>query len=296
MRFHLSSRSIVTAAMAALLSLPAIAADFQSSRISVRTEGSGSDVVLIPGLSSSPRVWTEMIKAVPGHRYHMIQVQGFAGTPANGNKEGLVAAPVADEIARYIKETGLQKPAVIGHSMGGTMGMMLAARHPEAVSRLMVVDMMPFLGAMFVPPGAKPEVLKAIADSLEAGMRNATPEARKQKATATITSMVNTESMRDGALDDSLKSDSDVAIRAYRELILTDLMPELSNIAAPMNVLYVYPKGAPISESQIDVYYKLAYANAKNATLKRISDSAHFIMWDQPAQFQTEVKAFLKVN
>jgi pimeloyl-ACP methyl ester carboxylesterase len=28
-------------------------------------------------------------------------------------------------------------------------------------------------------------------------------------------------------------------------------------------------------------------------TLKRVPDSAHFIMWDQPARFQAEVKEFL---
>jgi pimeloyl-ACP methyl ester carboxylesterase len=29
-------------------------------------------------------------------------------------------------------------------------------------------------------------------------------------------------------------------------------------------------------------------------TLKRIPDSAHFIMWDQPQRFEEEVKTFLK--
>jgi pimeloyl-ACP methyl ester carboxylesterase len=36
--------------------------------------------------------------------------------------------------------------------MGGAIGLMLAARHPEALSRLMVVDILPFMGAMFGPP------------------------------------------------------------------------------------------------------------------------------------------------
>jgi pimeloyl-ACP methyl ester carboxylesterase len=98
-------------------SVPAFAAPFASSRITVRTEGSGPDVVLVPGLNSSPRVWAEMVKAVPGYRYHLVQVSGFAGQPKDGNAEGPVAAPVAEEIDRYIKEAGLTRPAVIGHSM-----------------------------------------------------------------------------------------------------------------------------------------------------------------------------------
>lgn len=294
-----SSRSLRAAAIAALLSLPlaaAHAAQFASDRITVRTEGSGADVVLIHGMRSSPRVWTEMIKAVPGYRYHLVQMAGYGGLPNTGNKEGDVAAPVAEEIARYIKTAGLQKPAIIGHSMGGTIGMMIAARHPDALSRLMVVDMMPFLGTMFGPPGSTSASLVPTADAVAARMRAATPEESAKHAETTIAGMINTESMRAGALEDSRRSDTDMAIRSFRELILTDLRPELANIKVPVSVLYVYPKGAPIPEDKIDDYYQHAYSNAKHATVKRITDSGHFIMWDQPERFQAEVRDFLKAD
>lgn len=165
-------------ALAASALIPAFAAGFESDRISVTVEGEGSDVILIPGLNSSPRVWREMMRAVPGHRYHLVQVSGFAGQARGGNVEGAVAAPVAEEIARYSAAGGLKKPAVIGHSMGGTIGLMLAARHPDLPSRLMVVDMIPFLGAMFGPPGTTADSVKPQADSLLMQMRAAEP-ARK---------------------------------------------------------------------------------------------------------------------
>jgi pimeloyl-ACP methyl ester carboxylesterase len=271
----------------------AIAAPFESTRITVRTEGSGPDVVLIPGLNSSPRVWAEMVKAVPGYRYHLVQVSGFAGQPKGGNLEGKVAAPVAEEIDRYIKETGLEQPAVIGHSMGGTIGMMVAIRHPADLSRLMVVDMFPFLGAFFGGPGATAASVEPIADRVAAGMRAATPDERSKRATDTINNMVNTEAMRPGAIDDSLRSDADVGTRAYHELVVTNLIPELQKITVPLTVLYAFPKGMPVSVERFDGYYKGAYAPVPNVVLKRIPDSAHFIMWDQPARFQAEVKEFL---
>ena len=274
-------------------SVPAFAAPFASSRITVRTEGAGPDVVLIPGLNSSPRVWAEMIEAVPGYRYHLVQVSGFAGQPKGGNTEGPVAAPVAEEIDRYIKESGLRQPAVIGHSMGGTMGMMLAARHPGDLSRLMVVDMVPFLGMFFGGPGATAATIVPVADRVEAGMRAATPEERSKRAVDTINSMVNTESMRAAGIDDSLRSDADVGTRAYRELIVTDLGPELPKIAVPVTVLYIQPKYVPIPATQFDAVFKEAFAPVGKLTLKRIPDSAHFVMWDQPVRFQAEVKEFL---
>lgn len=268
------------------------AKDFTSGRISVKTSGVGSDVILIPGLGSSPRVWAELIKAVPGHRYHLIQVSGFAGQAVGANQDGVVAAPVAEEIARYIAEQGLQKPAVIGHSLGGTIGMMLAARHPQATSKLMVVDMLPFLGALFGPPGTTADSIKPTADAILANLRNADPSARLQTAQATLSGMIDTVAMRVGAIEDSVTSDAGVTGRAYHELIVTDLTPELAQIVVPVTVLYVLPKGIPFTEAQMDGYYQAAYAQLKGAALKRISASAHFIMWDQAEQFQREVRAF----
>ena len=98
---------------------PRAAAPFKPSRISVAVRGSGPDVILIPGLSASRGIWNGTVAAVPGYRYHLVQVAGFAGTPAGGNAAGSVAAPVADEIARYIAANRLERPAIVGHSMGG---------------------------------------------------------------------------------------------------------------------------------------------------------------------------------
>ena len=284
---------LLSLAWAALSPSAAFADRFESDRITVTTVGEGSDVILVPGLNSSPRVWAEMVKALPGHRYHLIHVSGFAGQPAGGNSAGPVAAPVAEEIARYIASAGLEKPAVIGHSMGGTIAMMLAARHPEALSKLMVVDMVPFMGAMFGPPGTTAESVKPTADAILAQMRAADLAVRRTKAEATINGMIDTVAMRPGAIDDSIKSDPDVSARAFHELIVTDLMPELSKIVVPTTVLYVTPKGVPLTDAQMDGYYQAAYTPLKGAVLKRIPASAHFIMWDQPARFQGEVKAFL---
>lgn len=287
-------RSLLAAALAACaLSASAFAAPFASERITVTTQGTGSDVVLIPGMGSSPRVWAELMAAVPGHRYHLVKVNGFAGAPKSGNGAGAVVAPVAEEVARYMAASGLKPTPVIGHSMGGTVTLMLAARHPEAVSRLMVVDMIPFLGQLFGPPGTTAQSIKPTADAILARMQAATPEARSASSTAMIKSMVNTEAMRAGALDDSLTSDQDVVARVYHELIVTDLAPELGAIKAPATVLFVTPPSVPLTEAQMTAVYQGAYASLKGAQIKYIPASAHFIMWDQPARFQAEVKAFL---
>lgn len=277
------------AGVSAVASAPA----FASERITVRVEGQGSDVVLIPGLSSSPTVWAETVGAHPGHRFHLVQLNGFAGAPARGNADGVVAAPAAEEIARYIREQGLQKPAVIGHSMGGTMAMMAAARHPDLVGKVLVVDMLPWIGVFFGPPGATVEQVRPVADQIRAGMSGPPSPQGEAMLTQTINGMIRTEGRRAGVLAESRASDRGVSARAYHELVTTDLRPELPKISAPVTVLYVQPGGSPLTEAQTDGLYRQAYAGLRGAQLKRIPDAAHFIMFDQPERFQAEVRSFL---
>ena len=271
----------------------AAASAFASDRISVRVEGEGPDVILIPGLSSSPTVWAETVKAHPGHRFHLVQLNGFAGAPARGNAEGPVAAPVAEEVARYIQGRGLKRPAVIGHSMGGTIALMTAAGHPERVGRVMVVDMLPWMGVMFGAPGSTPESVRPVADQIRAAMSGpATPQGDAMQQQM-IASMIKTEGLRAGPIADSRASDRGVSARAFHELIVTDLRPELPRITAPVTVLYVNPPQSPLKDAQMEAGYRAAYAGLKRVQLKRIPDSWHFIMFDQPERFQSEVRSFL---
>ncbi|MGV9008274.1 alpha/beta fold hydrolase [Brevundimonas sp.] len=273
-------------------------ADFESGRFHVRIDGPEQpigDIILIPGLSSSPEVWDGLTEALKDrYRIHRIHVQGFAGAAPEDNATGPVAAPVAEDIARYIAEQGLTRPTVIGHSMGGTIGMMLAARHPNAVGKLMVVDMVPFMGAMFGAPGATAESVAPVAEQIYQGMATSPPEAYRAQAEASVTGMINTESLRAGPLEDTRTSDQAVSSSAFRELILTDLRPELSRITAPTEVLYVKFNDPRMTTEMVDGIYAASFANLPGAKLKRIDDSAHFIMLDQPDRFLAEVNAFLE--
>lgn len=282
----------------ALLALAACASTpdtgFSSDRISVVTRGSGSDVILIHGLSSSRDVWNTTADALDdNHRVHLVQLNGFAGAPTAGAAEGNVSGPAADEIARYIRESGLDRPAVIGHSMGGTIGMMLAARHPDAVGKLMVVDMFPFMGAMFGGAAATPESLAPVADQIRTAMRAAPQGEVSPQTVATINTMVRTEAARPEIIEHARLSDVGVTANAFHELIVTDLRPELPRISAPVTVLYVIPPQAPITPEQYEGYMRASYANLPQARLIKIEDSYHFIMIDQFDRFMSEVNTFL---
>jgi pimeloyl-ACP methyl ester carboxylesterase len=276
---------------------PADAADnagFVSARITVTLRGSGPDIILVPGLNSHRDVWAQLADSVEGrYRLHLVQVNGFAGAPPGDNAEGPVSAPVADEIARYITGSKLAKPAVVGHSMGGTIAMMVGARHPDLVGRVMVVDMPPFLGGMFGPPGATAESMRPVADSMRAAMLAAPPGAPTMFEQMAPT-MTMVDSMRPRLINGSRGSHPATTANAFHELLVTDLRPELPRIAVPLTVLYVVPPHAPIPGAQIEAAYQSMYGVVPNAQVIRVENSWHFIMWDQPGRMVTELDAFMK--
>jgi pimeloyl-ACP methyl ester carboxylesterase len=298
MKTSLEPFAVIVLTLAACTSAPRAdpgAAAFSSERISVIIRGTGPDIILIPGLTGHRDDWGDVTDTLDNrYRLHLVQVNGFAGFAAGANAAGPVAAPVADEVARYIRATGLDRPAVIGHSMGGTIGMMLAARHGRAVGRLMVVDMVPYMGTLFAPPGATAESIRTAADQFRARIIAEPPGSPGGTLEQMFATMTRVEAMRPVLLQRLAASDRRAVANAFHELIVTDLRPELARITVPMTILYVIPPNAPLPPGQFDAAMRDLYANAANARLFRIDDSNHFIQLDQPALFVSEVDAFMQ--
>ena len=96
--------------LAGLPGAAAAQAPFAPTRFSVRVVGQGPDVILIPGLTAGPEVWASTVAAMPGHRFHLIHVAGFAGAPAGGNARGAVVSPLADALASVPGEPQCRAP------------------------------------------------------------------------------------------------------------------------------------------------------------------------------------------
>jgi pimeloyl-ACP methyl ester carboxylesterase len=270
-----------------------VLADPISDRISVTVRGHGPDVILIPGLTSSSAVWDATATHLETHyRLHIVQINGFAGSPARANADGPVLQPVLDALDAYIKTNHLKSPRIIGHSLGGTMGMMLALQHPEDVGDLMVVDALPFTGFLF---GATDV---ASAKQIAAKMRDDTLKesqaayARDEKRFLSI--LVKSPDGRKIATDWAITSDKSVVARVSYEDLTTDLRPQLPYIKVPVTMLYPWDSSSPYSKSDTDAFYLQLFAGLPNKTMVRIDNSYHFIMLDQPDSFIAQVDKFLK--
>jgi pimeloyl-ACP methyl ester carboxylesterase len=264
-----------------------------SERISVTVRGKGPDVVLIPGLACSNAVWDATAKRLEGRfRLHLVQVAGFAGSPAGANAQGPVLQPTMEALHAYIKTNQLKAPKVIGHSMGGLMGLMLAAQHPEDESKLLVVDALPFFGAIM--GAADTNQAAPQATIMRDSILGQTQDTYAQSERFLLHSFVKSPEGYKAATPWAIASDKSVVARAFYDCMMTDLRPTLSTIKTPVTVLYAWDASSPVPQATIDKLYQESYAPLPNKTLVRIDNSLHFIMFDQPEAFATQVDAFLK--
>ncbi len=259
-------------------------AEQRLSRITVRSVGEGTPVVLIPGLASSPSVYDGLAAKIgAGHRLILVQVNGFAGSAA-GPVDNLLPGAV-DELATWLAANKIEKPAVVGHSMGGLMALMLASKHQPAAGKLMIVDALPFYGMLF-GPSTTSDAIRPIVEQMRAGMVSGKVPVQVPPH------MSNTDAGKAKILEWLKASDPKVVGEALVEDATTDFRPQLPAIQQPITVVYAVATAERAAMTR--ALYADAYNSAPNAKLVGVENSDHFIMLDQPARFAAEVENFLR--
>jgi pimeloyl-ACP methyl ester carboxylesterase len=288
-------KSLFTTFMAAMVAGQVFAASAETApgQITVTVQGAGPDVVLIPGLACSSAVWDATVAHLKGHyRLHLVQVAGFAGSSWRTNTSGALVQPTVEAIDTYIKTNKLKTPAVIGHSLGGLMGLTLVEQHPEDASKLMIVDSLPFFSVLFGATEVSAVMPQAVGlrDTILNGTQDAYADGEKQF----LHSLVKSPGGYAAAVQWAVTSDKTVVARGMYEAMTTDIRPKLHGIKTPVTVLYPWDASMGREKVDVDKLYGDNFAALPNKTMVRIDDSYHFIMLDQPEVFAAKVDAFLK--
>lgn len=266
----------------------------QTPRISVVTTGKGPAIVLIPGLSSPRAVWDGVVPELARtHRVHIVQVNGFGGEDARGNTAPGILEGIVADLDGYIARQKIGPVAVVGHSMGGLVTLMLARAHPGDVAKAMIVDSLPFVGEIFVPGATVAMVeprAKAMRDAMIASYGKPADPAI---ARGTANGLALKPASRAAVAAWFAKADPRVSGQAMYEDLTTDLRPDMARIATPITVVYPWNDMGP-TKAAADALYRRAYAGAPKVDFVDIGDAAHFVMLDQPEAFRAAVTAFAK--
>jgi pimeloyl-ACP methyl ester carboxylesterase len=114
--------------------------DVDGARFHYLDEGSGPALLLVHGLAGQMLNFTHSLfdRLKRDHRVVVLDRpgSGYSTRPADASA-ALVAQ--ADTIARFCQALGLERPLVVGHSMGGAIALALALNHPEQVGGLALI-------------------------------------------------------------------------------------------------------------------------------------------------------------
>ncbi|WP_338871837.1 alpha/beta hydrolase [Myxococcus stipitatus] len=260
----------------------------------VKRSGHGRPVLFIPGLASAGTVWDETVAHLQGqYDCHVFTLAGFAGQPA-------IPAPflptVRRALADYIRAQGLQKPIIVGHSLGGVLAFGLAADAPELVGGVFIVDSVPFLPALMYP-GATAESARPFAEQTRTQLRMQTVEQRGQSSRHALSIYISDEARREVAASWGADSDAESVAQAVYEMSITDLRPELPRITAPTFVLgsWVAFQGR-VPRETVEALYRDQYQGLSTARVVMHDTARHFIMWEDPEGFYASLDGFLKAH
>lgn len=114
--------------------------EVDGERFHYRDEGKGPPLVMIHGLMGSSRNLTYALSAQLREHFRVITLD----RPGSGysTRHAGTAADLpgqARQIARFMQTLDLDKPLVLGHSLGGAISLALALDHPETVAGLVLV-------------------------------------------------------------------------------------------------------------------------------------------------------------
>jgi pimeloyl-ACP methyl ester carboxylesterase len=284
---------IVTASISANQGHAAVVS-FEDLRIEV--VGAGQPLLMIPGLNSAADVWSETCQALqPQVQCHIVQLPGFAGQPAALSEHWLES--MRDRLLHYVDHAGLDHPAVIGHSLGGMLGLALNVKAPERFGRLIIVDSLPFFAATRIPNASVDSVLP-MAKNMRAGMLAADAASYQAQLRAGLGSMSNQPERIDTLARWGADSDRATTAQAMYEIMTTDLRADLVKIKTPTLVLGAWAGFAAFGASADSVRqtYTEQYAALRGVRIELSDTGYHFLMWDDPQWLRQQVRDFLNLS
>jgi pimeloyl-ACP methyl ester carboxylesterase len=113
--------------------------DLSGRRIHYLEAGSGPAVVLLHGLGADARTWRYVIPALAATR-HVYALDQLGFGQSDKPQIAYRINTLVDSLSEFLTTVGVEKPALVGNSLGGWVAAKFAASHPERVDKLVLVD------------------------------------------------------------------------------------------------------------------------------------------------------------
>lgn len=260
-------------------------AQTKSYPFEVSKTGKGKQaIIFIPGFASSGDVWNET-KAVFEKDFtcYTLTMAGFAGVKPQPNP---TFENWKNEIANYIKTNKIEKPILIGHSMGGGLALAIAADYPDLIGKIVVVDALPCLAALSDPSFKSKE--NNDCSAMVTQMTAMTDPQFYDMQKKMMPRLLEDASKLEIVIDWSVKSDRKTFAEMYCDFFNVDLREKISSVKCPSLILLesYFVNLKPAIENQ--------YKSLKTANFQYANKGMHFIMYDDKDWYLGQLNNFLK--
>jgi len=242
--------------------------------------GRGRPVILLHGWLGSWGLWQETMGYLG--RYYRTYALDFWGFGESGKKrETYAVQDFVSLVTQFMDHLGIEQAPLVGHSMGGTVSLSVALKHPEKISKVVVIGS-PIVGSSLAWP-LKLAGYRSIAFLLfnamwafRLGMRVASP-------------FISHDPRFPKMMDDDLtKTTLESFLLSIASLRRTDLRPMLEDIHIPTMGMFG-DRDIIVDPEQ----WKPMLEGIKNTRIERFNSAGHFIMLDDQENFMTRLKEFL---
>lgn len=248
----------------------------------VKVTGKGNPVLLFPGFACTGEIFDETVKALSiNNECHVFTFAGFGAVPA---MEMPWLPKIKDQVVAYVKTKKLNKPVIIGHSLGGTLGLWLAATNQSLFKKVIAVDALPCNGAVMMPNYDASTIVYESPYSKQM-LQLDTASFRKQ-AQQQVGFMMLNKDKQTKVVDMMLQADRKTYVYGYIDLLKLDLRNDIAGIQIPVVVL----AATNPNKAMVEKTYNEQYAKLGNKVIHYADKSAHFVMYDQPEWYISKIK------
>jgi len=265
--------------------------------LQVRVIGQGKPMIFLHGYGCSGDVWNTLAdRLIDKIQCHIVYLPGFAETP--GFQTDSYMTDVKEKIASYIKQQNLDRPIIIGHSLGGFLALFLACEYPNLVGPIIDLDGLAYTPAIIDPKADVKSQLSVATqyfkfDDIPLGTPNPRTE---EEIKPYVLSMTNHADKADLLVEWTKKSDQRILNQSMYDLFTIDLRNEIEKIDSHILVLgtWVGYKSYGVSKESSLKSYQEQFRKAAHCTIKISQAGRHFLMWDDEQWLLSEILNFLK--
>ncbi|MBG0810987.1 alpha/beta hydrolase [Methylosinus sp. H3A] len=256
--------------------------------LTVEESGAGDPLLLIPGLACGAWALADIARRLaPRFSIHALTLPGFDGRPP-------IAAPmiarVAADIAAYVAERRLERPILVGHSLGAFVALRAALLRPERFGGVVTLDGYPVFPAL---ASATADERAAAATRLAEQFAAGDPARFLATLRAFLTARMNDPQQAERFAERAARSDPAATAAYVVEMLSADLRPEFARLETPLLALAAtnsYLAGR--AEEDICAFYAGLLAEAPKAAIAPIREARHFVAVDRPDVVAAAIESF----